>query len=56
MAAVFPLKQHFPNFTIMSEAKKGLTLVEAIRQDIWEEISHDETVFVIGSYGGEPSV
>ena len=35
---------------------KGLTLIEAIRQGIHEEMSRDETVFVIGedigAYGG----
>ena len=35
---------------------KGLTLIEAIRQGIHEEMTRDETVFVIGedigAYGG----
>jgi 2-oxoisovalerate dehydrogenase E1 component beta subunit len=35
---------------------KGLTLIEAIRQGIWEEMERDESVFVIGedigAYGG----
>jgi pyruvate/2-oxoglutarate/acetoin dehydrogenase E1 component len=35
---------------------KGLTLIEAIRQGIWEEMTRDESVFVIGedvgAYGG----
>ncbi len=35
---------------------KGLTLIEAIRQGLWEEMTRDETVFVIGedigAYGG----
>jgi pyruvate/2-oxoglutarate/acetoin dehydrogenase E1 component len=35
---------------------KGLTLIEAIRQGIWEEMRRDESVFVIGedvgAYGG----
>ncbi|HEX8247578.1 MAG TPA: alpha-ketoacid dehydrogenase subunit beta [Pyrinomonadaceae bacterium] len=35
---------------------KGLTLIEAIRQGIWEEMARDESVFVIGedigAYGG----
>jgi len=35
---------------------KGLTLIEAIRQGIWEEMMRDESVFVIGedvgAYGG----
>ena len=35
---------------------KGLTLIEAVRQGIWEEMTRDESVFVIGedigAYGG----
>jgi pyruvate/2-oxoglutarate/acetoin dehydrogenase E1 component len=41
--------------TAKQEAK-GSTLIEAIRQGIWEEMKRDETVFVIGedigAYGG----
>src|SRR5215212_8684007 len=35
---------------------KGLTLIEAIRQGLWEEMTRDESVFFIGedigAYGG----
>src|SRR4028118_576154 len=38
------------------QESKGLTLIEAIRQGIYEEMTADETVFVIGedigAYGG----
>ena len=40
----------------MKAESKAVTLVEAIRQGIWEEMERDETVFVIGedvgAYGG----
>jgi 2-oxoisovalerate dehydrogenase E1 component beta subunit len=42
--------------TAKTETNRGLTLIEAIRQGIWEEMTRDETVFVIGedvgAYGG----
>ncbi len=42
--------------TAVKTETKGLTLIEAIRQGIWEEMAQDETVFVIGEdvgvYGG----
>ncbi|MGI8469976.1 MAG: alpha-ketoacid dehydrogenase subunit beta [Pyrinomonadaceae bacterium] len=42
--------------TAIKQSEKGATLIEAIRQGIWEEMSADETVFVIGEdvgrYGG----
>ncbi len=38
---------------------KAVTMVEAIRQGIWEEMTADDRVFVIGqdvgAYGGEDS-
>ncbi len=40
----------------VKQETKGLTLIEAIRQGIYEEMTRDETVFVIGedigAYGG----
>ncbi|MDQ6788836.1 MAG: alpha-ketoacid dehydrogenase subunit beta [Acidobacteriota bacterium] len=40
----------------IKQAEKGVTLIEAIRQGIWEEMQRDESVFVIGedvgAYGG----
>jgi pyruvate/2-oxoglutarate/acetoin dehydrogenase E1 component len=42
--------------TVTKQEAKGLTLIEAIREGIWEEMTRDETVFVIGedigNYGG----
>ncbi len=42
--------------TSAKQETKGLTLIEAIRQGIYEEMTRDETVFVIGedvgAYGG----
>src|SRR3712207_2611921 len=42
--------------TATKTANKAVTMVEAIRQGLWEEMSRDETVFVIGedvgTYGG----
>src|SRR5215213_6860313 len=42
--------------TATKTANKALTMIEAIREGIWEEMSRDETVFVIGedvgAYGG----
>src|SRR5215212_9226031 len=42
--------------TATKTANKALTIIEAIRQGIWEEMMRDETVFVIGedvgAYGG----
>ncbi len=42
--------------TATKQEANGLTLIEAIRQGIYEEMTHDETVFVIGedigAYGG----
>ncbi|MGI9034955.1 MAG: alpha-ketoacid dehydrogenase subunit beta [Pyrinomonadaceae bacterium] len=42
--------------TAIKQEAKGLTLIEAIRQGIYEEMKRDETVFVIGEdvgrYGG----
>src|SRR5215210_4672256 len=42
--------------TATKTANKALTMVEAIRQGIWEEMTDDESVFVIGedvgAYGG----
>ena len=39
--------------TVTKQEAKGLTLIEAIRQGIWEEMTKDETVFVIGEDVGE---
>ena len=36
-----------------AKQEKGLTLIEAIRQGIHEEMRRDETVFVIGEDIGE---
>src|SRR5687767_1608169 len=42
--------------TAAKQETKGVTLIEAIRQGIYEEMTKDETVFVIGedigAYGG----
>ena len=42
--------------TATKQEAKGLTLIEAIRQGIYEEMTRDETVFIIGedigAYGG----
>ena len=39
--------------TVPKQEQKGLTLIEAIRQGIHEEMTRDETVFVIGEDIGE---
>ena len=39
--------------TTAKQEQKGLTLIEAIRQGIHEEMTRDETVFVIGEDIGE---
>jgi Pyruvate/2-oxoglutarate dehydrogenase complex, dehydrogenase (E1) component, eukaryotic type, beta subunit len=42
--------------TVPNTEAKALTMVEAIRRGIWEEMTADESVFVIGedigAYGG----